>query len=175
MKSKVMKCGIGVGIYFLLMLVILFLFDCYLHSAFAKKYYSYVQIEDTDLSLYIFPNTYGELVGYLVCEGETLEDLKSCEVFIETEKGEKSHENVLMRTRIDEPFLSVAGREILQGKKFGLISEWMILEENNEVTVKWNEAMQRKSATVSLTYDKMNPYKIYRDIRYYLAFGWILP
>ena len=173
MKNKAMKFGIGCGCYILLMVVFLFLFDVYLNSNLAEKYFSKVEIEDTGLSLYIFPNTYGELQGYLVCENEASEYLKAFEVSVETEKGEKSQEVVLMSTQIDEPFLSVAGKEVLEEKKFGLISEWISLEKSNEVTIKWNEEMQRKSATISLTYDKVNPYKIYTDIKNYLAFGWL--
>ena len=172
-KKLIVRCCIGAGILIFVINIILFLFYLFLNSDYMRKDYVSAQSECGKWSVYLLPDTYGDMTGFLVYEGNELDTI-DIKVDTDNEKGIK--ETIIKEAwmlQLDHQFLTVAGKNVLNGKPHYCILQSDKSDTKMKVSIYWHEKGEQMTTNLSVEYNKVNLYSIYTNIWYYCAFGWL--
>ena len=168
--------------YFLIFQISIFIgliaFYFYLNSSYVSNDYVTEKSSCSNWSVVVMPNTYGELMSFLIYEGDSIESVE--EIYIEAvfdndEPYQYELKGEEMSKFLDMQFATVAGKQLLKDKYHCQIIDTVKPNATFKTVVKWNQDGKTNETEIEVTYDRTNLYNIYTKIWYYLAWGWLIP
>ena len=170
-KKKKLILGIGIGIISVCIVTIvsiLIFFPVYLNSSKMKKDYVESMTDDKMWKIYLIPDSYGFIRGYVVSQAS-----KSPEKIKIWTKEDGTVFRTTKKIHTVDGFDTPAKKYILKGKKvYDFIEAESGAEEKTEIPIiiKWtNKSNQLIESKATIKYDKLNAYGWFTTLKVKLS------